>query len=246
MNAEVLAYARVCPRGLQTGTTLEPWTEPVGDYGLPPLRARLFSSAPLPKFGRMDALCKVAMTAAGLAVGDYRRRGGDIPGDEIALAGGTMLGCLEVDAAFEASRRAGAPSPAAFVYTLPSMFLGEIAIHHGLRGRCTLVSAGRLSGLAALETGVRWVTRGRARAVLVVAADAAGPGLHTPPASAAVAWLLAPGAGPGFALGAGDGRELDAGTLPHGLYGLSELESVPPGEYTASDGDMQVCISVSG
>ena len=72
-----------------------------------------------------------------------------------------MLGCLEVDAQFEATRRAGAPSPALFVYTLPSMFQGEIAIAYHLRGRCTLLSTGELSAMTALATGIRWVEKGR-------------------------------------------------------------------------------------
>src|SRR5690606_20430254 len=116
---------------------------------------------------------------------------------------------------------ANAPSPALFGYTLPSMLQGEIAIQYRLRGRCTLVAAGRLSGLTALATGARWVDTGRAKQELVVAAEAAAgaaQALGYAPQTAASAWLLGHEGGMlGIAAAeAGDATALTTGALLHG------------------------------
>jgi hypothetical protein len=203
--ARLIAYGRVSPAGLLSwapgGVLRTSWESldagPVAEYGIPKLRAKYFFDEPYSKYGRMDPLCKVAVGAAQLA---FKANGGltGLEPDEVAQVGGTMLGCLEVDAQFEKTRLAGAPSPALFVYTLPSMFQGEIAIHYHLRGRCTLLSTGELSAMTALCTGIRWIEKGRAKHVLVVAADAAGPaaaelGPKYTPQSAATAYLLTGG-----------------------------------------------------
>ncbi|MBK8208273.1 MAG: hypothetical protein IPK87_15970 [Planctomycetes bacterium] len=240
MTAHLLAYARIFPSGLLSWVggdlTRTSWRQ-LGDdtrgpLGIPALKARWFFEQPHPKFGRMDPLCKIAVAASQMlarALPDDR--------DEVAQVGGTMLGCLEVDAQFEQTRLAGNPSPALFVYTLPSMFQGEVAILHKLRGRCTLLSAGPLSGLTALATAIRWIEKGRATHVLAIAADAAGAAAHalTPdnkPQSAAAAWLLsAQGEGPilsdaQFGVAADGARELKPGDLRYGLRGIDTLEAL--------------------
>jgi hypothetical protein len=237
MSAKLIGYARIFPSGLLRVLGGEafhtPWERlegaTPGPTGLPPLKARWFFDLPFPKFGRMDPLSKLAVAASQMlapALPEVR--------DEVAQVGGTMLGSLEVDLQYEHTRLAGHPSPALFVYTLPSMFQGEVAILHRLRGRCTLLSAGRLSGLTALATAVRWIEKGRASHVLAIAADAGGPGaraLH--PAEthqrAAAAWLLsAKGSGPALArpsFQATQGaRALEPGSLPYGLAGIEALE----------------------
>jgi len=249
MTARLIAYGRVSPAGLLSwapgGVLRVSWAEldagPVAEFGVPKLRAKFFFDQPFTKYGRMDPLCKVAVAAAQLAV----KASGELAGlerDEVAQVGGTMLGCLEVDAQFEATRRAGAPSPALFVYTLPSMFQGEIAIAYHLRGRCTLLSTGELSAMTALGTGIRWVEKGRAKHVLVVAADAAGPaaselGPGFTPQSAAAAWLLTGDDGPGrrladvrFSTGPGEALVLQAGELAYGATFVDTLEPLLLGE----------------
>ena len=243
MPARLIAYARVSAAGLLSwapGVEVRTsWDEldagAVAEFGVPKLRAKYFFNEPFTKYGRMDPLCKVAVGAAQLAV----KASGDLAGldrDEVAQVGGTMLGCLEVDAQFDDTRRAGAPSPALFVYTLPSMFQGEIAIKFHLRGRCTLLSTGKLSALTALGTGIRWIEKGRAKHVLVVAADAAGPaaaqlGRKCTAQSAAAAYLLS-SEGDGreladvqFNAEPGDARVLKPGTL---MYGTTFVDSLEP------------------
>lgn len=238
--AKLIAYGRVSPAGLlswapgrEMHTT---WDDlgagRAGEFGIPRLRASHVFDEPFSRFGRMDPLCKVAVAAAQLALKSGENLAG-IKRDDVAQVGGTMLGCMEVDAQFEATRRAGAPSPALFVYTLPSMFQGEIAIRYGLRGRCTLLSNGELSAMTALATGVRWIEKGRAPAVLVVAAEAAGPAAanhdrNFTPQSAAAAWLLCPGSG--LAGASFDGEADGAQALTNeGLgYGMSFVDALEP------------------
>lgn len=199
--ARLIAYSRISPAGLlwrgPAGEHLAAWADlgagAPDAFGLPPLRAKFFFDDPFPKFGRMDPLCKVAVAAAQL----IQRAGGfdGLDRDSIAQVGATALGCLEVDAQFEATRKAGAPSPALFVYTLPSMFQGEVAIQFKLRGRCALFHGAAFAGSKALAQATQWVERGRAPAVLAIAADAAGPAAaaagYGPPRTAAEAWLVA-------------------------------------------------------
>lgn len=200
--ARLIATSRIDAAGLQ-------WRGPAGEggtswaglgagepdaFGLPPLRAKYFFTDPFPKFGRMDALCKLAVAATQL----IQRAGGfdGLDRDQVAQCGGTALGCLEVDAQFEASRKQGAPSPALFVYTLPSMFQGEVAIQFKLRGRCALVSCGAQSEEAALDMAIRWVDKARAPAVLAISAEAAGPAAKASGqrvVTTARAWLLVEG-----------------------------------------------------
>lgn len=242
MTARLIAYGRVSPAGLLSwapgGVLRTDWENldagPVAEFGTPKLRAKHFFDEPFTKYGRMDPLCKVAVGAAQLAV----KASGNLIGlnrDEVAQVGGTMLGCLEVDAQFEATRKAGAPSPALFIYTLPSMFQGETAIAFKLRGRCTLLSTGELSAMTALGTGIRWIEKGRAKHVLVVAADAAGPaaaelGPGFTAQSAAAAWLLSGwGEGPQlsevkFNKEPGDAATLESGELKYGTTFVDTLE----------------------
>ncbi|MBK9974120.1 MAG: hypothetical protein IPP14_05030 [Planctomycetes bacterium] len=242
--ARLIAHCRIDAGGLFSagpgGTHSATWPElgaGVPDaFGLPPLRARYFFDQPYPKFGRMDPLCKVAVAAAQL----IQRAGGfdGLDRDQVAQCGATALGCLEVDSQFEATRRAGAPSPALFVYTLPSMFQGEIAIQFKLRGRCALYCCGETSGVTALATAAKWVDQGRAPAVLAIAAEAAGPAAaaagYGPPQTAAMAWLLAAtGKGPemGSATISETAQQLPPGQLRNGLTRLDSLHnsSVPLG-----------------
>lgn len=82
-----------------------------------------------PKFHKMDFQSKVVILATELM---------NIPFEnwdpfKIAMLFDTQSGSISADKAFEDSR-ATIPSPALFVYTLPNIFMGEIAIKHGIKG----------------------------------------------------------------------------------------------------------------
>jgi hypothetical protein len=82
-----------------------------------------------PKFFKMDILSKLAFLAVEILNPDFSR----ISKDRTAVVLSTNQGCLDVDKKFEQSRATFA-SPALFVYTLPNIMLGEIAIRHKLKG----------------------------------------------------------------------------------------------------------------
>ncbi len=83
------------------------------------------------KFFKMDLLSKVAFLSAELLLKDQNRS--SIPNERIATIISTKNGSLEVDKAFEQSRKEIA-SPALFVYTLPNIMLGEISIRNSFKG----------------------------------------------------------------------------------------------------------------
>ncbi|MCC6573481.1 MAG: hypothetical protein IT462_06785, partial [Planctomycetes bacterium] len=187
MTAIITSYGRVSADGLIGPGLRRTWKQVLTDTktpadkvecGLPHLRHKYFVGAgeTNPRYGRMDILCKLAVGAADLCLAGDALAG--INRDEIAIVGGTQLGCLEVDAQYYDTLLKGGSSgasPALFVYTLPSMFVGEVAIRFGLRGRSTLISEAANSARAALMAGARLVEKGRAPACLVLYADAFGP-----------------------------------------------------------------------
>ncbi len=83
-----------------------------------------------PKFYKMDALCKAAFVGTELlrkqltGINNYRD-------DDIALIFSNKNSSADTDIKFHNSYTSGAlPSPALFVYTLPNILMGEIAIRN--------------------------------------------------------------------------------------------------------------------
>ena len=143
-----------------------------GEEGPPELlRWRLFSRQALPRFGRMDALCRHALAATELL--GIPRPEGDQTHSRMAIALGTELGCLGVDLDYYQRVEAPqGPSPLLFSYTLPSTLIGEIAIRHRITGPNLCLMAGPASGLAALWEGLRMMQGGEADQALCLGCDA--------------------------------------------------------------------------
>jgi hypothetical protein len=82
-----------------------------------------------PKFHKMDVLSQAGFLASELVKRVSPGLLTDYEDDEIALFFGNSSSSAETDLRFQASyQEHGAPSPALFVYTLPNIVLGEIAI----------------------------------------------------------------------------------------------------------------------
>jgi hypothetical protein len=82
-----------------------------------------------PKFHKMDALSQAGFLASELVKRVSPALLTQYQDDEIALLFGNSSSSAETDLRFQASyQEHGAPSPALFVYTLPNIVLGEIAI----------------------------------------------------------------------------------------------------------------------
>lgn len=89
-----------------------------------------------PKFFKMDKLCKLAFLSAEMLL-----KGTDIitryPAEEIGLVIFNSSSSLETDEKHQESISDHGnyfPSPSVFVYTLPNIMTGEIAIRHKIKG----------------------------------------------------------------------------------------------------------------
>lgn len=95
--------------------------------------ARAYSSLEIdyPRFYKMDHLSKLGFLASELLVKDgallkYRN-------EAVAIILANKHASLDTDKRYSAVSKT-VPSPALFVYTLPNIVTGEIAIRHGLKG----------------------------------------------------------------------------------------------------------------
>ena len=83
------------------------------------------------KFYKMDGLSRLGFVAAELLLDGVSDK------SEMGVSLATRGGCAVTDEAFMATVRNDEefyPSPALFVYTLPNIVCGEIAIRHGMHG----------------------------------------------------------------------------------------------------------------
>ena len=99
-----------------------------------------------PKFFKMDALCKVGFVASELLLaaehhGAVDQRPG-YGGSQRGVLLFSRSGCLAVDTAYQATIQDPDnyyPSPALFVYTLPNILTGEIAIRNRYYGETNCI-----------------------------------------------------------------------------------------------------------
>jgi hypothetical protein len=91
-----------------------------------------FEGTDYPKFHKMDMLSKLGLLAAEILLKDGDHRG-KYPAEETGIILSNRNGSLDVDLKYAKTMHAGA-SPALFVYTLPNIVIGEIAIRHKIKG----------------------------------------------------------------------------------------------------------------
>jgi hypothetical protein len=85
-----------------------------------------------PKFHKMDQLSKLGLLAADILLKDQDHQQ-KYAEDETGIVLSNSNGSLDVDLKYAKTMKAGA-SPALFVYTLPNIVIGEIAIRHRFKG----------------------------------------------------------------------------------------------------------------
>lgn len=91
-----------------------------------------FTGAKYQRFYKMDALSKLGWLAAEILLDETYRKNGYEPAKQgIILSNANSS--LDTDIRYQESM-ATIPSPAIFVYTLPNIVIGEIAIRHGIKG----------------------------------------------------------------------------------------------------------------
>lgn len=147
--------------------------------------AARFPNVSCPRFGRMDALSRLALMAVEALGVEFANR------DEVGVILETKHGSLLADRQFLLTT-----SPSVFTYTLPSTAIGEICIRHKLRGPllCLLTETG--DGRQALEQAQAWLVRREVKSCLCLCADAPG----NAPAVAGALFLNAPTARTGSVL----------------------------------------------
>lgn len=94
-----------------------------------------------PKFYKMDALSRAAFLGAEMLLSSLCP---DDRSERLDLLLFTSEGCIEADTAFSRSivdPDNYFPSPALFVYTLPNIMVGEIAIRHRIFGETAVMMA---------------------------------------------------------------------------------------------------------
>jgi 3-oxoacyl-(acyl-carrier-protein) synthase len=122
-------------------------------------------STSCPRFGRMDALSRLALMAVEALGVEFQDK------DEVGVVLETHYGSLLADRQFLRTN-----SPSVFTYTLPSTAIGEICIRHKLRGPvlCLMTETG--DGRQALEQAQAWLATGEVKSCLCLCADASGAG----------------------------------------------------------------------
>ncbi|MEZ4310973.1 MAG: beta-ketoacyl synthase N-terminal-like domain-containing protein [Polyangiaceae bacterium] len=126
------------------------------------------------RLARLDGLCRLGLSAvAALAakVGRERLRGAGI-------VAGHALATLDTNDAFDARKRSRGPTgvePRAFPATSPNAVAGECAIVYKLTGPSFATGAGLDGATEALTCAAELLSAGDASAMIVLAADDAGP-----------------------------------------------------------------------
>jgi hypothetical protein len=98
-----------------------------------------------PKFYKMDSLCKLAFIASELVLKSNKLTE-RYKTDEIAIVMANSASSLEIDSEHQTSindKNNYFPSPAVFVYTLPNILIGEIAIRNVIKGENTFFIFGK-------------------------------------------------------------------------------------------------------
>ncbi len=153
------------------GTLLGGRVKPLPDLPFSELRWNTFSTRPCERYGRLDILSRYGLAAVEL-LGLSPVKGKP---NDTALVMGTQHGCLSVDLDFrESMDQEGGGSPLLFMYTLPNVCLGEIAIRHNLTGPSLCLVNGEQSGLAAIWEGIRLIRCGEVESCICLEADALG------------------------------------------------------------------------
>ncbi len=128
----------------------------------------LVPDAAHPASRRMDDFSRLGMAAIALALADA---GLQTPTARrpIGIVAATEYGCLATDLDYFDTVLAGdgnSASPGLFSYTLPSVFLGEVAIRFGLTGPTFVISSPDWRETACVETGLDCISDGDAPQML--------------------------------------------------------------------------------
>ncbi|MBA4389730.1 MAG: hypothetical protein C0399_02180 [Syntrophus sp. (in: bacteria)] len=149
--ASITGIGWVTPMSMGCGRDYKTLTAEAGK--LPKLTSRMIFGERLPRFGRLDGYSKLGFAATGFALKDAHLDQW-VEKRPIGVIASTVYGCLATDIDYYETvvPEGGAfASPNLFAYTLPNVFLGEVAIHFGLTGAAFVINEPELSGIAGLR-----------------------------------------------------------------------------------------------
>jgi 3-oxoacyl-[acyl-carrier-protein] synthase II len=152
-----------------------PHTETAGELGEAGADFLLKDFDPVRILGKkgtrtLDRMALMVIATSGMLLDEYAASIGDTRGS-FGLVLGTSLGSMASIVDFTSDTfiqdRPYLVNPAAFPNTVMNGSAGHTAIWHGLRGLNSTISAGQLTGLAALRYATRMIRRGYVETLLV-------------------------------------------------------------------------------
>jgi 3-oxoacyl-[acyl-carrier-protein] synthase II len=175
MTTTITGIGWVTTGGIGSGRSRIGFSAPAGR--LPTITRQTAFPDPMPRFGRMDDLSRLGLSAMAMALADA----GQIEWSEkrpISILAGTVFGCLHTDHAYFKTTKADfgqSPSPSLFAYTLPNCMLGEAAIVFGLTGPSYVVNDAALTDTVCVRTALENIQAGDVDQVLCGICDLGHP-----------------------------------------------------------------------
>jgi 3-oxoacyl-[acyl-carrier-protein] synthase II len=147
------------------------------DGKLPKLTSRMIFGKSSIHFGRLDDYSKLGFAAVTFALKDAKldQWSNKRP---IGIVASTTYGCLATDIDYYETvvPKGGAfASPSLFAYTLPNVYLGEVATRFGLTGQTFVVNEPELSGIAGLRMALNSIALGDCPVMLAGLCDTGRP-----------------------------------------------------------------------
>lgn len=176
MIASITGIGWVYPRSMGCGRDYK--TLITEDGKLPQLTSRMIFGERLPRFGRLDEYSKLGFAAINFALKDARLDRW-LEKRPVGVITSTVYGCLATDIDYYETvmPEGGAfASPNLFAYTLPNVFLGEVAIHFGLSGAAFVMNEPEFSGIAGLRMALNNLAVEECPVMLAGFCDAGRPG----------------------------------------------------------------------
>ena len=151
---------------------------------LPTLTSRMIFGKTSIHFGRLDDYSKLGFAAITFALNDAKMDQWDKK-RHIGVVASTTYGCLATDIDYYETvvpEGGSFASPSLFAYTLPNVYLGEVATRFGLTGQTFVVNEPELSGVAGLRMALNSIVLDDCPVMLAGLCDTGRPELFDYPA----------------------------------------------------------------
>ena len=175
MIASITGIGWVTSTSMGSGRDYKPLV--TQDGRLPKLTSRMIFGKSSIHFGRLDDYSKLGFAAIAFALKDARLDQWDTK-RPVGIIASTTYGCLATDIDYYETviPEGGAfASPSLFAYTLPNVYLGEVATRFGLTGQTFVVNEPELTGIAGLRMALNSLILNDCSVMLAGFCDAGRP-----------------------------------------------------------------------